>query len=388
MIYQEGYLNKKVDLHSGETGHRWKVYKVLLKSSKLYFFRPSPTDEKPKFQDAKDHQRHQMSLARGLEDDPFNSLHSQYSCAGGGASSRMSITNECGMVLSAFKFESSTRTLLFEGNAKALGQGTFVFAPPVSRYIYGESFTEIDRATMQFKRHVALLLFEDTIMICKRKWIRSTATKVKDAIKFSSSNHEKTDRQDTLTNKRQPSTASGISHKSGDSRGSESEPKSRGSVDRSSDKQRGYFTKWKHEATYLLSDVEALDMASPVPSASATFYPFAAPATAATASLASVSRNPRDSDGSSIYRPSSAPSHNYQTTSTLELVITSSIDGKEYTDRLLFLPPSQEVRHRWFSKFNRAKELQMLQSKTTTKGRGMSRNGGNSCLHVVRSVDF
>ncbi|KAG0376505.1 rho GTPase-activating protein [Mortierella sp. AD032] len=369
MIFQEGYLNKKVDLHSGETGHGWKVYKVLLKSSKLYFFRPASTDEKPKFQDAKDHQRHQMSLARGLQDDPFNSLHSQHSTASGAASSRMSITNECGMVLSAFKFESSTRTLLFEGNAKALGQGTFVFAPPVSRYIYGESFTEIDRATMQFKKHVALLLFEDSVMICKRKWIRSTATKVKDAIKFNSSHHEKTDRQDTSTGKRQPSTVSGISHKSGDSRGSESEPKSRSSFDRPSDKQRGYFTKWKHEATYQLEHVEALDMASPVPSASATFYPFAAPATAASASLTSVGRNPRDSDASSIYRPSSAPSHNYQTTSTLELVITSSIDGKEYTDRLLFLPPSQEVRHRWFTKFNRVKELQQLQSKTTTKGR-------------------
>ncbi|KAG0266631.1 hypothetical protein BGZ95_003020 [Linnemannia exigua] len=369
MIYQEGYLNKKVDLHSGETGHGWKVYKVLLKSSKLYFFRPASTDEKPKFQDAKDHQRHQMSLARGLQDDQFNSLHSQRSSASGAASSRMSITNECGMVLSAFKFESSTRTLLFEGNAKALGQGTFVFAPPVSRYVYGESFTEIDRATMQFKKHVALLLFEDSVMICKRKWIRSTATKVKDAIKFSSSHHEKTDRQDTSAGKRQPSTVSGISHKSGDSRGSEGEPKPRSSFDRPSDKQRGYFTKWKHEATYQLEHVEALDMASPVPSASATFYPFAAPATAASASLASVGRNPRDSDTSSIYRPSSAPSHNYQTTSTLELVITSSIDGKEYTDRFLFLPPSQEVRHRWFTKFNRVKELQQLQSKTTTKGR-------------------
>lgn len=370
MICQEGYLNKKVDLHSGEAGHGWKVYKVVLKSSKLYFFRPGSTEEKPKFQDAKDHQRHQMSLARGLQDDhPFNSLHSQHSSVSGTASSRMSITNECGMVLSAFKFESSTRTLLFEGNAKALGQGTLVFAPPVSRYIYGESFTEIDRATMQFKKHVALLLFEDSVMICKRKWIRSTAAKVKDAIKFSSNTHEKADRQEpSSTSKRQPSV-SGISYKSGDSRGSEGEPKPRSSFDRPSDRQKGYFTKWKHEATYPLAQVEALDMASPVPSASATFYPFAAPATAASASLASVGRNPRDSDASSIYRPSSAPSYNYQTTSTLELVITSNIDGKEYTDRLLFLPPSQEIRHRWYTKFNRAKELQQMQSKTATKGR-------------------
>ncbi|KAF9139731.1 rho GTPase-activating protein [Mortierella sp. GBA39] len=374
MICQEGYLNKKVDLHSGEAGHGWKVYKVILKSSKLYFFRPGSTDEKPKFQDAKDHQRHQMSLARGLQDDPFNSLHSQHSSVSGAASSRMSITNECGIVLSAFKFESSTRTLLFEGNAKALGQGTLVFAPPVSRYIYGESFTEIDRATMQFKKHVALLLFEDSVMICKRKWIRSTAAKVKDAIKFSSNTHEKADRQEPSSmGKRQPS-ASGISYKSGDSRGSEGEPKSRSSFDRPTDKQKGYFTKWKHEATYPLAQVEALDMASPVPSASATFYPFAAPATAASASLASVERNPRDSDASSIYRPSSAPSYNYQTTSTLELVITSNIDDKEYTERLLFLPPSQEVRHRWYTKFNRAKELQQMQSKTATKGRGKSKS--------------
>ncbi|KAF8947445.1 rho GTPase-activating protein [Haplosporangium gracile] len=370
MICQEGYLNKKVDLHSGEAGHGWKVYKVILKSSKLYFFRPGPTDEKPKFQDAKDHQRHQMSLARGLQDDSFNSLHSQHSSMSGAALSRMSITNECGMVLSAFKFESSTRTLLFEGNAKAVGQGTLVFAPPVSRYIYGESFTEIDRATMQFKKHVALLLFEDSVMICKRKWIRSTAAKVKDAIKFSSNTHEKADRQEPSSMGKRQSSVSGISYKSGDSRGSEGEPKFRSSFERPTDKQKGYFTKWKHEATYPLAQVEALDMASPVPSASATFYPFAAPATAASATLASVERNPRDSDVSSIYRPSSAPTYNYQTTSTLELVITSNIDGKEYTDRLLFLPPSQEARHRWYIKFNRAKELQHMQSKTATKGRG------------------
>ncbi|KAF9934048.1 rho GTPase-activating protein [Linnemannia zychae] len=368
MIYQEGYLNKKVDLHSGEGGHGWKVYKVLLKSSKLYFYRPGPTDDRPKFQDAKDHQRHQMSLARGLQDDTYSSFHSQsFSLGSGGASSRLSITNECGMILSAFKFESSTRTLLFEGNAKPLGQGTLVFAPPVARYIYGESFTEIDRATMQFKKHVALLLFEDSVMICKRKWIRSTAAKVKDAIKFNSNTHENNDRQEPSTGKRQPSV-SGISYKSGDSRGSEGEPKPRSSFDRPTDKQRGYFTKWKHEATYPLAQVEALDMASPVPSASATFYPFAAPA--ASTALANVNRNPRDSDISSIYRPSSAPSNNYQTTSTLELVITSVIDNKEYTERLLFLPPSQEVRHRWYSKFNRAKELYQQHSKATaSKGR-------------------
>ncbi|KAF9979446.1 rho GTPase-activating protein [Mortierella antarctica] len=369
IIYQEGFLNKKVELHSGETGHGWKVYKVLLKSSKLYFYKPLAAEDRPRFQDPKDHQRrHQLQLS------PDSSLRSvahvlQHSSSSGMASSRLSITSECGMVLSASKFESSTRTLLFEGNAKSLSQGAQAMAPPVSKYIYGECFTEIDRSTMQFKKHVALLLFEDSVIICKRKWIRYTSTKVKDAIKFSSSSsHEKSESQDLAQGRRQPSF-SGVSHKSSDSRGSEGDPRPRSSFDRPSEKQRGYFTKWKHEATYPLSQLEALDMASPVPTASTTFYPFAAPASAALGSSPAIGRNPRDSDASSIYAAATMPTYNHQTTSTLELVITSSIDGKEYTHRLLFLPPSQEVRHQWYSKFNRVKELYQAQSKTASNGR-------------------
>ncbi|CAO3569269.1 unnamed protein product [Mortierella alpina] len=369
IIYQEGFLNKKVELHSGETGHGWKVYKVLLKSSKLYFYKPLAAEDRPRFQDPKDHQRRNQ-----LQLSPDSSLRNvthllQHSSSCGMASPRLSITSECGMVLSASKFESSTRTLLFEGNAKSLNQGAQAMAPPVSKYIYGECFTEIDRSTMQFKKHVALLLFEDSVIICKRKWIRYTSTKVKDAIKFSSSNtHEKSDSQDLVPGRRQPSF-SGVSHKSSDSRGSEGDTRPRSSFDRPSEKQRGYFTKWKHEATYPLSQVEALDMASPVPTASTTFYPFAAPASAAMGSPSAIGRNPRDSDASSIYAAASMPTYNHQTTSTLELVITSSIDGKEYTHRLLFLPPSQEVRHQWYSKFNRVKELYQAQSRTTSNGR-------------------
>lgn len=230
--------------------------------------------------------------------------------------------------------------------------------------------------TMQFKKHVALLLFEDSVVICKRKWIRYTATKVKDAIKFSSNSthshsrsHDKSDTQETGSGKHQHSLP-GIGNKSTESRGSESEPRARNSFDRPTEKQRGYFTKWKHEATYPLSQVDALDMASPVPSSSATFYPFAAPATVAVGSLSAAGRNPRDTDMSPSYTPTIIPVYNHQTTSTLELVITSNIDGKEYTHRLLFLPPSQEVRHHWYSKFNRTKELYDTQSRVPSNGRG------------------
>jgi len=268
------------------------------------------------------------------------------------------------MVLAAFKFESSTRTLLFEGNAKALNQGGLAFAPPATKYVYGECFTEIDRQTMQFKRHVALLLFEDSVIVCKRKWIRYASTKVKDAIKFSSTNNSNSQSERTdgsgpgaPLRKRQPSL-SGISNISLDSKNSIGE-RSR------SEKQRGYFTKWKHVATYPLTQVEALDMASPVPSSAATFYPFAAPSTAGSTSIGRGSRN---SDASSIYTLNSQPTYAQQTTSTLELVITSLIDCKEFTHRLLFLPPSQEVRHQWYTKFNRTKELQ--QSKPDFRGRG------------------
>ncbi|KAG0084413.1 hypothetical protein BGZ93_000326 [Podila epicladia] len=367
IIHQEGFLNKKVELHSGESGHGWKVYRVQLKSSKLYFYKPYPTEDRPTFQGPKDHHRH--TNHNNLSPIPYQSHHSQYSSSSI-LSPRLSITNECGMVLSAFKFESSTRTLLFEGNAKALSHGGMAFAPPVFKYVYGECFTEIDRKTMQFKRHVALLLFEDSVIVCKRKWIRYASTKVKDAIKFGSNNSgsnnasqsERTDGPGASLRKRQQSL-SGVSNVSLDSKNSI------GERSRTSEKQRGYFTKWKHVATYPLAQVEALDMASPVPSSAATFYPFAAPSAAGSAS---IGRNSRNSDASSIYTLSSQPTYVQQTTSTLELVITSLIDGKEFTHRLLFLPPSQEVRHQWYTKFNRAKELQ--QSKPDFRGRGSFEN--------------
>ncbi|KAG0265542.1 hypothetical protein BG011_004570 [Mortierella polycephala] len=347
----------------------------MLKSSKVYFYKPLAAEERPKFQDPKDHQRHHPSAEHAHGGQPYH--HHQHASYSNFASPRLSITNESGMVLSASKFESSTRTLLFEGNAKSLGPNMPALAPPVSKYVYGECFTEIDRMTMQFKKHVALLLFEDSVVICKRKWIRYTATKVKDAIKFSSNSthshshsrsHDKSDTQETGSGKHQHSL-SGISNKSTDSRGSESEPRAGSSFDRPTEKQRGYFTKWKHEATYPLSQVDALDMASPVPSSSATFYPFAAPATVAVGSLSAAGRNPRDTDMSPSYTPAIIPAYNHQTTSTLELVITSNIDGKEYTHRLLFLPPSQEVRHHWYSKFNRTKELYDTQSRVPSNGR-------------------
>ncbi|KAF9984325.1 rho GTPase-activating protein [Modicella reniformis] len=366
LIYQEGYLNKKVDLHSGETGHGWKVYRVALKSSKLYFYKPLANDERPQFHSPKDH-RHYPSPNHPLRDHQ-GYHHTQHSSSSGIISPQFSISNECGMVLSAFNFESSTRTLLFEGNAKSLVQGAQVFAPPVSKYVYGECFTEIDRLTMQFKKHVALLLFEDSIVICKRKWMRYASTKVKDVIKFSSNSNERCESQEQISGKRQGSM-SGISYKSADSRGSEGEQRTRSTMDQSSEKQRGYFTKWKHQATYPLSQVEALDMASPVPSAS-TFYPFAAPATA-TSGTFDIGRHQRESDDtSSLYTTASIPSYMHQTTSTIELVITSIIDGREYTERLLYLPPSQEVRHQWHSKFNRIKEQHQSHSRTALKGRG------------------
>ncbi|KAG0035063.1 hypothetical protein BGZ81_001122 [Podila clonocystis] len=370
IIHQEGFLNKKVELHSGESGHGWKVYRVQLKSSKLYFYKPYPTEDRPTFQGPKDHHRH-TNNNNNVSPIPFQSHHPQHSSSSI-LSPRLSITNECGMVLAAFKFESSTRTLLFEGNAKALSQGGMAFAPPVFKYVYGECFTEIDRQTMQFKRHVALLLFEDSVIVCKRKWIRYASTKVKDAIKFSSNNSsnnntsqsERTDGSSpgAPLRKRQHSL-SGISNVSLDSKNSI------GERSRTSEKQRGYFTKWKHVATYPLSQVEALDMASPVPSSAATFYPFAAPSSAGSAS---IGRNSRNSDVSSVYTLSSQPTYVQQTTSTLELVVTSLIDGKEFTHRLLFLPPSQEVRHQWYTKFNGAKELQ--QSKPDFRGRGSFEN--------------
>ncbi|KAG0242484.1 rho GTPase-activating protein [Actinomortierella wolfii] len=348
IIYQEGFLNKKVDMQPGEIGHGWKVYKVILRGTKLYFFKPLPFEEKPKFQEPRDNQRQ----IEGFPAQP--------------SPSRLSLTNESGMVLTAFKFESSTRTLLFEGNPKPLHPQSWALAPLVSKYVYGECFTELDRMSMQPKKHVALLLFEDCIVICKRKWIRFPSTKMKDVIKFNNQRESEDRASASPTSQHQQRRFNGPNINSPRSP-SQSQ---RQQQDRSTEKEkhRGYFTKWKHEAMYSLSQVEALDMASPVPSASNTFFPFVTPSLSTTTSTSTLnSRTSRETENSSATLTLGVP-FIHQTTSTLELVITTSIDGKEYTQRLLFLPPSPEVRHMWYSKFHRTKERYVARSRTMDGG--------------------
>ncbi|KAF9976785.1 rho GTPase-activating protein [Actinomortierella ambigua] len=332
IIYQEGLLNKKADLQPGEIGHGWKVYKVILRGTKLYFFKPLPFEEKPRFQEPRDNQRQ----IEGFATQP--------------SPSRLSLTNESGMVLTAFKFESSTRTLLFEGNPRPLHPQSWAAAPLVSKYIYGECFTELDRMSMQPKKHVALLLFEDCIVICRRKWIRFPSAKMKDVMKFNSQK-EPEDRSPVSTVSQPQQRRFGLNVNSARSTGREQQERP---AEKEKEKQRGYFTKWKHEAMYSLSQVEALDMASPVPSASNTFFPFVTPSISSTSGV----ENPPPVSTLSV-------PFIHQTTSTLELIITSSIDGKEYTQRLLFLPPSPEVRHMWYSKFHRTKERFNARSRTT-----------------------
>ncbi|KAF9165179.1 rho GTPase-activating protein [Actinomortierella ambigua] len=310
IIYQEGFLNKKADLQPGEIGHGWKVYKVILRGTKLYFFKPLPIEEKPRFQEPRDNQR---QIEGFVTHQP--------------SSSRLSLTNESGMVLTAFKFESSTRTLLFEGNPRPLHPQSWAAAPLVSKYVYGECFTELDRMSMQPKKHVALLLFEDCIVICKRKWIRFPSTKMKDVIKFNSQK-ESEDRSPTSTlSQPQQRRFYGINVHSLRSAGQQQQQQQQ---ERSAEKekQRGYFTKWKHEAMYSLSQVEALDMASPVPSASNTFFPFVTPSMSSASGPSTV--NSSVSHGSDNLSTSSTLSVPFihQTTSTLELIITTSIDAQ------------------------------------------------------------
>lgn len=219
-IVKEGYLNRKTEhyhlLGSNSTtiGKTWKVYKVVLRGTKLYFFKP-PTDHGLKnwFPTIKaggadvEQQRAKTGKDQpvtGSDAIPSNfafdvnaftaSLSSGVASKADEAYSNRQVTEKAssnkGLELVPSMFDASTKLLLFsdtvipsltsQGSAstpksslspKAQGSETTNL---ISKYDYGDVFFELDVMNMRFKQQLVLLIFEDNVMVLTKKWVRIT----------------------------------------------------------------------------------------------------------------------------------------------------------------------------------------------------------------------
>ncbi|RKP24354.1 hypothetical protein SYNPS1DRAFT_29876, partial [Syncephalis pseudoplumigaleata] len=155
-----GYLAKKTDFRGG-----WKVYEACMRGGKLYFYKA-----------ASQATRHQVSDADGK-----------------------------GMALQVADFDPAASAFLFEPSPAA---------PLVTQYQFGLKVSELDVTTMRFRRYACVLLFEGRLVICRRKWVRSS---------------------------RAQASAILLSEEDG---------------------ANGYYTKWKVDDTYPIQHVEVMEAAS------------------------------------------------------------------------------------------------------------------------------
>ncbi|KAJ1991366.1 hypothetical protein H4R33_001382 [Dimargaris cristalligena] len=225
-IMKEGYLNRKTDLNplnpvsTALLARGWKVYRVMLKGSKLYFYKPPSEGElRKKFP----FEGSPLSTA-----SPRLPAPDMESFDGDDSAAAFQ-----GLPLLEAEFDISAVPFIFESDVQG---GTIV--PPLStRYMFGGLFTEVDLAKFKFKRYVCLLIFDDVVVVCKRKWVKQhkgVVGAVSNAFRLARS----------------------IS-----TRGKDTDNCSMRSID-AQGRSPGYFTKWKQHAAYPLTIVDVVEAAS------------------------------------------------------------------------------------------------------------------------------
>ncbi|CAI2172046.1 18714_t:CDS:2 [Funneliformis geosporum] len=330
-IIKEGYLNKKIDFDSkiSSTSRGWKVYRVILRGSKLYFYKPpSEAVLKTFFPNNKD-----VPMGKDI-------------------SSTLSpvIANDRGMNLNPSNFESNTAKLIFEGGSNPSIGGEFrLIGPLISKYYYGETCHEVDRSVaMRFKKHVCLLIFEDNIVICKRKWVRYTANfrPIMDAMGFGGGNH-------SLVN---VSSSNGGVEFGGQDVDTRSVSSTRGipeSDGPTTNKGKGYYTKWKLDACYSIHSVEVIpDPKFPI------YSPYIAPSSQP--SYYTSTNRTNDIDTSSLHSASSSVSLVANATPSSGVILNLNItDGLDKDSYRVFVVSNTEVRSLWMAKLFDAKKASL-----------------------------
>ncbi|KAK9765230.1 hypothetical protein K7432_006608 [Basidiobolus ranarum] len=296
-ITKEGYLNKKADPYQGSAmglSRSWKVYRIILKGSKLYFFKPPSESEIKSIFPSTYIEKRPLTIATSSVIPPVLAPFI-----------RQADINEQGIPLNNEDFTNSARIMIFEPISRSnnihmpISSPMLTDEPLSNRYCYGECFTEVDPGNFRFRRFVCLLIFQDTLMICKRKWIRSNRTNlfdaVGDAIRFGSSS---------------------------------------GSFDENSGK--GYYTKWKHDTMLPIERIDIIE-------ASSTSFSYSK-SSSNRSTLFSLSNSSASSLSGSSLEPAS---ENIQ---AIQVFVT----GPNSAQRL-FVAKTNEQRIAWLTKFNAIK---------------------------------
>ncbi|CAG8511141.1 16827_t:CDS:2 [Rhizophagus irregularis] len=221
-VIKEGYL-KKIDFDSKPflTSRGWKVYKVNLRASKLFCYKPPSEAVLKTFFPSNNND---SSIGNDVHSTSFSPV----------------IANDRGMNLNPSNFDSNAAKFIFESNL-------------IKKYYYGEKGYEVDRSVlMRFKKLVCLLIFEDNVIICKRKFIRYTTNlRLMGAIGLGGGNHSSTNVPNSNNND--------IEFGGQD-------------IDSKSISSTRYFTKWKLDAYYPIHSIEVID-----PNFQATYSPYIVP---------------------------------------------------------------------------------------------------------------
>ncbi|RIA95407.1 hypothetical protein C1645_802989 [Glomus cerebriforme] len=339
-VIKEGYL-KKIDFDSKPslTSRGWKVYKVNLRGSKLYFYKP-PSEAVLK------------TFFPNNKDIPIGKDYSTLSPV---------VANDRGIHLNPSNFESNAAKLIFEGGANSSFNGEIQFIPPlIKKYYYGETGYEVDRSVvMRFKKLICLLIFEDHVVICKRKFIRYTSN----LRLFGGGNH-------SSTNVPPSNTGTEFGGQDIDARSVSS---TRGIPDNdgtTTNKGKGYFTKWKLDAYYPIHSIEIID-----PNFQTTYSPYIVPSTQPYST-----NRVNDPETSSLHSVSSSISVAANVNSSSGAILYLNItDGRDKDSYRVFVVPNNEIRSLW--------EAKLFDAKKKSLRKIMIQHGGADINNPVGSHD-
>ncbi|KAJ2882388.1 hypothetical protein H4R27_003475 [Coemansia aciculifera] len=360
---KEGYLSKKTDINPSTSlasalSRGWKVYRVVLKGAKIFFYKPpSESELRAMFPEeiaaatnetAGGYFRASMSTAAHYDEG-----NSGNNGGGGGGVGG----NGTGFPMAPGEMEAGSRAIIFEPGVHD-GEIT---APLCERYLFGECFTEVDLRSLKFKRYVCVLIFDDTIVVLKRRWVRQGLASsffgaVSNKMRFGKGSSRGKSQQLT-DNSSLVSAELGIQGK-------------------------GYFTKWKYHSSYPLTNVEAIEAAS------SRFSVSHAPGVLGHLTRESQAGSGRvslysigNSSVSSVMTRTSTVSKDYSGALSSGLVpgFQIFVGGKERVARM-FVATTSDAKNNWLSRFAAAKasfarKLRQRPRENTTAARRY--NGGN-----------
>ncbi|KAJ2334689.1 hypothetical protein GGI00_001735, partial [Coemansia sp. RSA 2681] len=331
---KEGYLSKKTDINPSTSlasalSRGWKVYRVVLKGAKIFFYKPPSESELramfPEEIAAATNETaggyFRASMSTSAHNDEGNAVNG--GAAGG---------NGTGFPMAPGEMEAGSRAIIFEPGVHD-GEIT---APLCERYLFGECFTEVDLRSLKFKRYVCVLIFDDTIVVLKRRWVRQGLASsffgaVSNKMRFGKGSSRGKSQQ-------LPDNSSLVSAELGI-------------------QGKGYFTKWKYHSSYPLTNVEAIEAASSrfsVSHAPGVLGHLARESQAGSGRVSLYSIG--NSSVSSVMTRTSTVSKDYSGALSSGLVpgFQIFVGGKERVARM-FVATTSDAKNNWLSRFAAAK---------------------------------